>query len=127
MINTQKHQEIDNQEFSWIDLNQPEFVKLLEMAKNFCDKPGLWERKNKFEQELDSMSLLDIYELYITRTDMLTGHNIETTNLRARQIEKALLLYIDNKWIDGNELAQLDISVNTMDDIYISLKEEYTH
>jgi hypothetical protein len=127
MVNILRNNEVDTQDFSWIDLNQPEFQKLLQMTDDFCSKPGLWEWKNKFEEALTSMNLFDIYDLYITRTDMLAWHNIETTNLRARQIEKALLLYIDNKWIDSDELVQLNLSVNTMDDIYKSLKEEYTH
>jgi hypothetical protein len=58
---------------------------------------------------------------------MSSNHNFETTSLRARQIEKALLSYIDEKWIDSNELMQIDLSVNQMDDIYKGLKEEYSH
>lgn len=127
MVNIQRHQEIDTQEFSWIDLNQPEFLKLVELANDFCDTPGLWEKKSQFENELASMDLFDIYDLYITRNHMSSNHNFETTSLRARQIEKALLSYIDEKWIDSNDLMQIDLSVNQMDDIYKALKREYSH
>jgi hypothetical protein len=43
------------------------------------------------------MDLFDIYDLYVTRHQMSSNHNFETTSLRARQIEKALLSYIDEK------------------------------
>lgn len=127
MVNIQRHQEIDTQELSWIDLNQPEFLKLVALANEFCDTPGLGEKKSQFENELASMDLFDIYDLYATRNHMSSNHNFETTSLRTRQIEKALLSYIDEKWIDSSELMQIDLSVNQMDDIYKALKKEYSH
>lgn len=129
MRNSQQHNhdKIDIQDISWIDLNQPEFSKLLELVSDFCDKPGLWERKSEFEQELSQMSFENLFDLYITRTDMSAWHNIKTTNVRARQIEKALWNYIITTGVSPEGFVKLNINIEEMNNIYESLKSEYSH
>lgn len=127
MVNTLRHHEIENQDLSWLDFNQPEFQELKELAAQFCAQPGLWEWISKFENQLTNMTFIDIFELYTDRHDMLPWHDIETTNLRARQIEKALFDHIDENGIHSDELIQLGISVKQMDNIYKELKKNHIH
>ena len=127
MVNTARSYDELWKELSWLDIDTPEFKKIKELAEKFCNEPGLGEKKNKFEDQLKTMSFSDIIDLYNTRHDMLPWHNRETTNLRARQIERALLNHIDENWIDSDQLVAVNITVDQMNNIYMQLQKDYTH
>jgi hypothetical protein len=97
------------------------------MARDFCDKPWLWEGQNKFEQELSKMKGVDLYELYTTRLHLEPWKDKDTVNLRSKQIEKALWNYLVNIWLTEEEFIKLNINFDEMNNTYELLKSEYSH
>lgn len=110
-----------------INFELPEFHKITQMAKEFCDKPWLWKGQNKFELELSKMNVVDLYELYTTRLDLEPWKDKDVVNLRSKQIEKALWSYLVDTGVTVEEFKKLNISVDEMNNDYESLKSEYSH
>lgn len=121
---TQMDKEID---FSSINFELPEFTEISQMVNDFCDKPGLWEGRTLFEQELTQMSFENLYDLYVTRWDLEPWTDKNVINFRSKQIEKALWNYFVNTGASPEDFARLDIDTDQMNNIYKSLELEYSH